>query len=124
MAQKNDTINIIRKFLNERGWSVYRLAKESDIPYSSLNNIFIRNTEPTIPTLRRICSGLSISMSEFFAEDNTVDTSSRPQTLITQSDEEIEIIELFRKLNKKDAEIFIAYTKGFAHVPLGNLDNE
>lgn len=118
MNQKNDTLTIIKKLLNERGWSVYHLAKKSGIPYSSLNNIFIRNTEPTIPTLRKIYSGFSISMSEFFLDDDSIDTTSQANAIIVESNDEIEVLEIYRKLNKKDAAKFLTYAKGFAQIPL------
>lgn len=60
----------IRKICNENKWSIYRLAKISGIPYSSLNNMFIRNTDPTIHTLSKICYALNISLSDFFSDDN------------------------------------------------------
>ena len=33
------------------------LAKESDIPYSSLNSLFLKNNQPTLSTLEKICKG-------------------------------------------------------------------
>lgn len=44
-----------------------KLAKESNIAYSSLYNIFNRQTCPTIVTLEKICKGFNISLSEFFS---------------------------------------------------------
>lgn len=58
----------VKKLLEERGWSMYRLAKESDLSYATLKTLFQRNQSLTIPTLMRICDGLGISLSEFFAE--------------------------------------------------------
>ncbi len=56
--EKNTTLMKLELLMQQRNWSVYRLAKESDMPCSSLNNLFQRNTEPTLPTLRKICAGL------------------------------------------------------------------
>ena len=47
----NDTLMKIQKLMNERNWSLYKLAKESDIPYSSLNSLFLKNNQPTLSTL-------------------------------------------------------------------------
>lgn len=52
----------IRDLMNERGWSVYRLAKESGVSWSTIRHMFERNTEPTVPTLEAICRGLGISL--------------------------------------------------------------
>ena len=60
----------IKELRNARGWSNYRLAKESNISENSLNNLFRRNNLPTIPTLEAICKGLGITLSQFFAEGN------------------------------------------------------
>lgn len=93
----NSTLLRIQELCEQRGWSLYKLAKESEIPYSSLNNIFIRNTQPTIPTLEKICHGFQITMSDFFAE------SISPENPVL-SDEESELISCYRSLpqaNKK-----------------------
>jgi transcriptional regulator with XRE-family HTH domain len=47
----------------------YHLAKLSSLYQSTISNIFIRNTAPTIPTIEAICNGLGISMAQFFATD-------------------------------------------------------
>jgi transcriptional regulator with XRE-family HTH domain len=60
----------IKTLLDERGWSNYKLAKESDISEGSLNNLFRLNNLPTIPTLEAICKGFGITLSQFFAEDD------------------------------------------------------
>ena len=48
---ENVVLGRIRELMNLNHWSIYKLAKASGIPYSSLNNCFQRNTTPTIPTL-------------------------------------------------------------------------
>lgn len=62
----NDVLSRIEELLKTRHWTHYRLSKESGIPYSSISNMFKRNTVPSIPTLMKICDGLKISMSDFF----------------------------------------------------------
>ena len=47
----NDVLQKIKELMEERGWSLYKLAKESGIPYSSLNSLFQKNNQPTITTL-------------------------------------------------------------------------
>ena len=64
----NWVIRRINALLKEFGFTLYKLAKESDIPYSSLNNLYVRNTMPTIDTLERICNAFGISLSYFFAD--------------------------------------------------------
>ena len=47
-----DVIQHIQDLCKERSWTYYRLAKEADIPYSTLNNMVNRTNIPTIPTRR------------------------------------------------------------------------
>ena len=63
----NDVLNRIQTLLNEREWTLYRLAKESGITYSSLSSLFKKDNQPTISTLEKICIGLNISLNEFFS---------------------------------------------------------
>ena len=66
----------IRKLLEERNWTPYKLAKESNLPQSTISNIFNRNYEPSITTLEAICGGLGITMSQFFAEQELVELTA------------------------------------------------
>lgn len=60
----------IKQLMEMKNISEYRLAKLSGLSQSTISNIFIRNTAPTIPTIEAICNGLGITMSQFFADDN------------------------------------------------------
>lgn len=62
-----DKINALRL---ERGWSVNYLAMEAMLTQSTVNNIFLRHTEPKISTLRAICSAFGITLAEFFSEED------------------------------------------------------
>ena len=63
----------IRYLCEARGWTVYRLAKESGITYSTLCTMLNKSNLPSIPTLSKICCGLGITMSDFFNDgDNSV----------------------------------------------------
>ncbi len=63
----------IKHLMQERGWTAYRLAKESSLSESTLANIFKRNTVPSISTLEEICNGFHITLSQFFAEGEMVE---------------------------------------------------
>lgn len=67
-----DVVRRIKDLCSAYGWTVYRLAKESGITYSTLNSMLNKGTMPSIPTLSRICRGLGISLSQFFAEDKVL----------------------------------------------------
>lgn len=108
----NKTLVTIKMLMEKRHWTMYKLAQESGIPYSSINSLFQKNNQPTLSTLEKICDGLNISMGEFFSEqaNHTVQTS-------TLSDEERLLVNLYRSLNKDDRKLLLSYLKGFAKEP-------
>ena len=65
----------LKKLLNERGWTEYKLAKTCGLSESTIANIFRRNTMPSIPTLEAICNGFNITLSQFFADAEMVELS-------------------------------------------------
>jgi transcriptional regulator with XRE-family HTH domain len=96
----NEVLMKIKKLMDERGWSLYKLAKESGIPYSSLNSLFQKNNQPTITTLEKICAGFHITMKEFFSENT-------PYRFLKDeySKEEKEIIYSYRKLSRSNKKL-------------------
>ena len=78
-----DTNDRIKQLLTERGWTSYRLAKEAGISDATINNLFRRNTVPTIPTLEAICKGFGITLSQFFAEGDMVEMTPELKELFS-----------------------------------------
>lgn len=68
-----DVLTRLRKLLDERGWTEYRLSKECGLAQSTIGNIFRRNTDPTLATLETICKAFGITLSQFFAEGEMVE---------------------------------------------------
>ena len=60
----------IQELCGARGWTYYRLAKESGITYSTLSTMLNKENMPSIPTLEKLCKGFGISLCQFFADDN------------------------------------------------------
>ncbi|MBQ4312940.1 MAG: helix-turn-helix transcriptional regulator [Clostridia bacterium] len=58
----------IKQLMYDRGWTDYRLAKESGLSHSTISNMFARNNAPTLPTLEAICDAFGITLCQFFAE--------------------------------------------------------
>lgn len=98
----------VTQLREERGWSLYRLAKESDISYSTLSNTFHRNNVPSVSTLIRICEGLGITLSEFFDEGGTM------QKQLTASDQKL--LADFHRLPRNDKNLVTAYMQGLLKV--------
>ena len=64
---KNVLAEITRLRL-ERGWNEYELAKHCGLSQSTISTWYRKNQTPTIQTLDKVCKGLGISLSQFFAE--------------------------------------------------------
>ena len=108
----------IEDLLKERGWSVYKLSKESGIPYSSLNNLFIRHTEPTFGTMRKICEGFHISMSDFFSD---VPTSNSGGAF---TNTEIELVSNYRRLTHQEQKLLNAYLSGLLRMNYSSEESD
>lgn len=63
-----EVIERIDQLRKERGWSVNYLAMEAMLTQSTLNNLYVRRTEPKLSTLRAICGAFGITLAEFFAD--------------------------------------------------------
>lgn len=64
-----DTIARIKELSEAHGWSQYRLAKEANLPQTTVANIFHRGTTPSIATLEILCHAFHISLRDFFIEE-------------------------------------------------------
>ena len=65
------TLEKIDKLRVQRGWSINNLAMEAILTQSTINNLYSRKAEPKLSTLRAICDAFDISLSEFFADDDS-----------------------------------------------------
>ena len=61
----------IKQLMEERSWTDYRLAKESNLSHSTVTNMFNRNNAPTLPTLEAVCKAFGITLAQFFTEGNS-----------------------------------------------------
>lgn len=68
-----DTKRRIKELMDERGWTIYELPKRSGLAQTTISNMWRRNTEPTIPSLRAICTAFGITLSQFFSEGELVE---------------------------------------------------
>lgn len=80
----NYALEKIESICEKKGISKYKLAHDASIPYTTLTNMFKKDTMPTLPTLQKICEGLDITMAQFFAEDETrVDLTEMQKELLS-----------------------------------------
>ena len=98
-----DSLLRIKQLLNERNWSVYRLAKMSGVSQSTLSNMFTRNNDPTINTLEDICKGFGITLSQFFSDDN--------EEMVLLTKEQKELLEKWATLTEEQKSALLKLLK-------------
>lgn len=72
----------VQHLMDERGWTIYKVAKEANVPWSTVRNMFKRNTEPSIATLEAICKGMGVTLAQFFDTTNSSETIDEEQRLL------------------------------------------
>lgn len=85
MRQEDDLIDTkkrIKELMDERGWTIYELSKRSGLAQTTISNMWKRNTEPTIPSLRALCNGFGITLAQFFAEGEMVELTPEQKTFL------------------------------------------
>ena len=98
-----DVLARIQELCKQRSWTYYRLAKEADIPYSTLSTMLRKTNAPTIHTLQKLCAGFGISLEQFFAcEENTAPLSQDQFTLLNE----------WNQLDDSSKELALAYIQG------------
>ena len=100
-----DVLERLQKLMDARGWSMYRLAKESGLTESTISNIHRRNAIPSIVTLESICKGFGITLSQFFAEGEMVELTPELQ----------EVFENWRTLTPEQKDATLAMMRAFNH---------
>ena len=104
----------VTQLLEERNWTLYRLAKEADISYSTLSNTFHRNNVPSVSTLMRVCDGLGITLSEFFDEEGT---AVKKLTI-----EDQRLLADFHRLPREEKKLLTAYMQGLLKIAVSNIE--
>lgn len=100
-----DVLERLRKLMDARGWTMYRLAKESGLTESTIANIYRRNAIPSIDTLEKICQGFGITLSQFFADAELVELTEDLK----------EVFENWRTLTPEQKEAALTMMRAFNH---------
>jgi transcriptional regulator with XRE-family HTH domain len=102
-----DTNERLRRLLEERGWTEYRLAKKCGLSQSTIANIYRRNTVPSIATLEVICNGFGITLSQFFADEEMVELTPDLKAVfeswvILTPDQKAAALQMLRAMDKSE----------------------
>lgn len=88
----------LQALVDAKGWTLYRLSKESGVAWSTVRNMFQRDTMPTTPTLQALCNSLEIGIDELFYDEERASLSDEHRNLLTQWD----------RLSKENQELVMA----------------
>lgn len=102
-----DTNDRLKRLLEERGWSKYRLSKNCGLSESTISNIYKRNTVPSITTLEAICSGFGITLSQFFADGEMVELTPELKELFESwvnltVEQKAAVLQMLRSMNNQN----------------------
>ncbi len=75
-----DVLSKIQTERQKRGWTEYALAMNSDLSQSTISSWYRKDMEPSLASLEKICNGLGITLSQFFASDEYTKGLSPEQT--------------------------------------------
>lgn len=99
-----DVLNRIQQERENRGWTEYTLAKNSELSQSTISSWYRKDLEPSLASLEKICKGLGITLSQFFSSEEYKNGLSREQS---------ELIYLWGKLTPKQRESLLTLLKSF-----------
>lgn len=94
----------IKQLMDVKGWSDYKLAKEAELPQSTISHLFKRNNAPTYPTIEAICRAFGITMGQFFADEG--------EAVVLRPDQQ-ELLLLWGTLTDEQRQIVISTMKHF-----------
>lgn len=94
--------NRFKKLRTEKGFSVYRLAKASDISENYIHKIEKGESQPSVYILEKLLTCLGITLAEFLNDNAAV---------MYPSDFERELVETVRVLPKEKADAVLHLAK-------------
>lgn len=104
-------INHIKELCQQRSWTYYKLAKKSNIPYSSLNTLMNKQHVPSMANLIKICNGFGITLSQFFS------------TMDNPTSEQSELLNVWNVLDDSSKKLALIYMYGLAHQEIPQMSS-
>lgn len=86
----------LRHYRTAKGFSIYKLSKETDISQNHISAIENDKRQPTVETLERLAAPMGITLAELFNE------SENAAFLTT---DERELVENYRSMPKESADL-------------------
>ena len=82
-----DVLARIQELRESREWSVYKLAKLSGIPQSTIATWYQKNLYPPIDKIEILCNTFQISLHDFFSYEDFNGLSKDQKNLLTKWDQ-------------------------------------
>lgn len=101
------TFDILKKIdfeKQKRGWSEYQLSVNSGLTQSTISTWNKRKLQPSVASIEKICTGLGISLSEFFNESTEA---------VHLTEEQKSLLGLWLKLKPVQRKAVISMLKSF-----------
>ena len=98
---KFDILGKIEMERQKRGWSEYTLARNSDIPQSTISTWYRKQLQPSIASIEHICDGLGITLSQFFGESEKTESKN----------EVCELLDIWQKMSPEQRTKLIEFLK-------------
>ena len=91
-----DILAVITENRKARGWTEYQLAERSGLPQSTISSWYRKNMIPTVPSLEKICNDFGITLSQLFAEQDT---------LVSFTESKAELLSRWARLDEKQQDV-------------------
>ncbi len=88
----------LKHYRTAKGFTIYKLSKETDISQNHISAIENDKRQPTIDTLERLIAPLGISLAELFNQDTNASFLSN---------DERRLVESFRSMPSENAELLL-----------------
>jgi transcriptional regulator with XRE-family HTH domain len=111
-----EVLEKIEKLRKEKGWSINYLAMESGLTQSTLNNLYSRNTEPKISTLRAICGAFGITLSDFFKEEEKDDELVRRVKTLSKENKTA-LLQILKNGNENNVTSYLFFKSSYNSKP-------
>ncbi|MCM1060681.1 MAG: helix-turn-helix transcriptional regulator [Eubacterium sp.] len=92
----------LRQYRNAKGFSIYKLSRETYISQNHISAIENDRRQPTIETLERLIAPMGITLAELFNDNENA-------SFLTP--DERELVENYRSMPKESAELLFSLGK-------------
>lgn len=99
-------IEKIEKMKNEKGDTNASLARNSGIPYTTIDGLYKKGTEKTTyPTLRKLCTYFNCSL-DYLVDSEITDSQYGKGDIYYLKEDEVFVIKKYRELDKIRKEMY------------------